>query len=271
MPIIRATLFFESEGYGWTETYAREGPALADFGYLTITDALAQKRAKLNGAETYIRYLRWSQDDVFRDSMGHTYSGSGLRGLSTEPSAAPQLALMARFRNAAGTRYKLAYLRGIWDSVSATGGTYTPTVAFTGYWDDFRAKLLQDAWGWVGRNVTTKANVGTVAQLEAGTVAVTCATNLFPGPYPMKATVRVSGVQGATQLNGVHVVQASSATQFTTQNRIAIFPYLTGGVVTYNTETLQLIGQASPQRIVERKPGRPSYKSRGRRSARAAS
>jgi len=99
-----------------------------------------------------------------------------------------------------------------------------------------------------------------------GTVTVTTAAGLFPGPFPQEVEVRIAKVQGATQINGVQLATAADDHTFTTQKRIAIFPYLTDGRVTYSGQSVVTIADVFAQRIVERKAGNASYRSVGRRA-----
>jgi len=267
MAIIRVTLFFELRGYGWTESYYREGPSIDTGNYFVVSDRLAQKRAKMLGAQGLLKYLRWSEEGVQRDSLGITYPAGGLPGTLSEPAGAPQLALLTRMRNPTARKLKLTYLRGIWDSVSKDGGAYSPSTAFTAYFDDWKASLIQDSWGWVGATTTTKADVTAVVANANGSVNVTVESPLFSGVYPFNTTVRLSGVQGARQINGVQSVKALTATTFVTNKAIAIFPYTLGGRATWNQKAFIPIGVVAPSRIVERRPGRPSYLSAGRRTA----
>ena len=265
MPLIRATLFFEQEGYGWSEGYWLNGanPDLRSYG--AVVDRLAQKRIWLSGGNTRLRYSRWSEEGVFRDSFGATYPGLGLRGDPAQESDEPNTALLTRFRDPTGRHLKNLYLRGVWDLVVKEGGVYTPTPAYTARFDDFRAQLIQDLWGWRGSTSKIQALITNVAQDASGTVTITTGSNVFAGPFPQLAQVRVAEVLGSTEINGVLVGRANSATTFQTKNRISIFPYLSGGRLTFNVYGHILIDIALVSRVANRKVGRPSYKSVGRR------
>jgi hypothetical protein len=103
------------------------------------------------------------------------------------------------------------------------------------------------------------------------TWTITTLADLFPDPWPLETSVRITGIQGATQLNGIHIVKPTSKTVFTTKFPIAAFPYTLGGIVTYATKGIVKTTSIQASRVTERKPGRPSYLSPGRRRARRAS
>lgn len=271
MAIVRATLFFEQLGRGWTESYWRDSGSASLADQFAIVDVLAAKRIKCSGVQTFLRYARVSAEGVFRDAAVRTYTGAGLPGLSSENSDVPTTCLLVRCRNATFTKLKFVYLRGIWDSIVTAGGTFIPGASFTAYFNDFAAALVQGAWGWLGADVTTKVNIANVVQELNGTVTITAAANVFPGPPFPRTTVRIAGVQGAVAINGPQIVQATAATICHTTKRIPIFPYTTGGTLAYQTKALIPITQATPDRIAERKVGNVSYVSRGRRRALARS
>ena len=150
------------------------------------------------------------------------------------------------------------------------GGLYSPVVPFVGYFDDWCAKLIADTWGWLSVVNRQCAGVLTAVQDPGGTVTVTVDNDLFVGPFPVNGSVHL-GREGAYQLNGEQLIRANSARSFTTRNRVSIFTYDAGGSVLVTEKAFKAIGALSISRVVERKVGRPSYLSRGRRPAWAAS
>jgi hypothetical protein len=264
-------MFFAQRTYGWSESAWFNGISNDLNSYFGQIDALAQKRIKLCGITTTLPFVRWSQEGVFRDVALWGYPGGGLPGTAAKDSDAPSTALLLALRNGLATRHRNIYLRGIWDEGVVTGGVYTPSVAYVALMNDYLAQLVAGGWGWLGNNTTTESILTNVVQNVNGTVDLTAAAAVLPGPFPQEATIRVSGVLGASQVNGVQIVRASSATQFNTKKRISIFPYQAGGKARYSTKDLILIAGGTVRRVVERKPGRPSYQSRGRRRALAAS
>lgn len=275
MPIVRCNFFFQQQGYGWTETYWTTGTDTDIRQYFDKADTLAKKRAILSGKETFLEAVRLSAEGVFRDATGVTYPGDGLKGKADQISDAPATALLIGMKNAAATKARNIFLRGVWDACVDEGGRFKPTDAYTGYLNQFFAELTQAApqtgWGWLGAVTRVPGNVTTVTQDLSGTVLINLASDVFPGPFPQDTSVRISGVLGATQINGQQIVRATAPRVCSTRRRISIFPYTTGGKLTYNAKDYIPAFVCSPKRIVERKPGRPSYRSAGRQRARAAS
>lgn len=269
MPLIRATWFFQQQGYGWTENLWLNGTDSDLNSYTGKVNDYAVKRAVLSGNETFIIGARWSVENVFRDALGLDFPGSGLQGKTTQESDSPDTALLVHMRNTGGTKRRNHFLRGVWDSVVKTGGLYTPTAAWTGYLNAWKAEISQKGWGWLTRGNRVQQNVTAVIQTAGGQVDVTTAGVLFPLPLPSSANVSISGVSGAFQINGPQIVVPTQQDRFLTRNRIAIFLYNSGGRVTYTTPVFQGIDEAGVSRVVERKVGRPSGKSPGRRKARA--
>lgn len=267
MPVIRCTLFFRQEGYGWTESYFKDGPSNDPSSYADEITLLAQKRAKCSGQQTYITNARTSVEGVFRDAFLLGFVGNGIRGTFQRDSDNPTTALLLRCRNQASTKFKNNFMRGIWDDVVTAGGKYNPTAEFQAALNDYVAQVFAGAWGWLGATSVAQANVLTVTQLASGLVGVTVDADLTAGPFPLDTTVRISGVLGATQINGSPIVRFTDARTLATRRRISIFPYQAEGKVRLNTKTVIPIFVIAPQRIVERRVGRPSYLSRGRRSA----
>lgn len=271
MPLIRVNLFFQQQGYGWTETYWTQGTDTDIRSYNTKVNNLANKRAVCSGAQTFITASRISAEGVFRDATGAFFPGDGLQGTATQISDAPATALLVGMKDISAAKARNIFMRGIWDSCVDEGGKFIPTAAYSAKLNAFFAEIVQQNWGWLGATTRTTAGVMTVTQDPSGVVLVAVNADIFVAPFPVLGTVRISGVLGATQLNGQDIISASDARHFSTRRRISIFPYTTGGKVTFNTKAFIPALVCTAKRIVERKPGRPSYLSAGRRKARAAS
>lgn len=268
MPTIQGTLFFEQEGYGWTESLYKLGTDSDLRTYLPGLYTLATKRAKLSGTQTAIRHTRVSTVGVFRDVGGENVN---LVGDGSHESDTPATALLIFMNDVTSLKHKFLFMRGIWDSVVKIGGLYQPTTAYIANFNAWAAEVRAGGWGWNGAATKIEQLVTNVVQNVDKTVTVTLGAELFPVPRPDFATVRISGVQGAVQLNGSQVVRVNDGTHFTTKFPIAMFPWTVGGKVTYTVKGFVAAFGVGVERITERKPGRPSYKSVGRRRARARS
>lgn len=264
MAIIRCTLFFEQGKYGWTESYWTNAASLTDPAMQARGLQLAQKRIKVSGAHTTLPYMRYSVEGVFRDAFFNVLPSNGLVGTINKISDAPSTALLCTQKTADNSKSRNIYLRGIWDDVVHNGGEYVPAPDFSAAFDDYRTRLIADAWGWLGVASKDVGNAATVVQNLNGTVTVTTVENMFDAPHPRNGRVSISGMQGSTQLNGQQRVRITAANSFTTRDRIAIFDYLTGGTITEVTLGFQQISQVNLSRVVRRKAGRPSFVSAGR-------
>ena len=265
MPFCRVTLFFSQSGYGWSESlWQNMGPddTLATFAPRAVS--LAQKRAPLLGAQGSIIAARLSVDGVFRDAL-YADIAAPLVGTATQVSDAPDTAILVDCSSIVGTKHKKVFLRGVWDSVVDLGGTYVPSAAWQTRFNAWAGELINGNWGWLTRSGRVSALITGAVQLVGGNVGVTLGGPLTGIPFGVKTRVQISGVKGAYQLNGSQLVVASAVDAFATANRISIFPYTAGGRATWSTPAFQAIQVAVPGRIVERKVGRPSYKSPGRR------
>jgi hypothetical protein len=271
MPNIRLTMFFEQAGQGFTESYWTTGTDPDVRSYRTAADFLANKRIKVSGEQTRLTNIRLNVEGVFRDLVGGTYPGGGLQGTIGKPSDFVDTALMMRGASADSKFRRSNYVRGIWDEVVTTGGDYVPNADFLAVLGPFVSALINRGWGWLGRTTRLFAPIATVTQDVSGAVNFTLGADLFPGPFPQRVGVRISGVLGAYQLNGPQVVVATSARIASTAGRTSIFPYTTGGRVLLTTSAFIPFDSVTARRIVERKAGRPSYKSAGRRRAKAKS
>jgi hypothetical protein len=268
MPTIQGTIFFEQEGYGWTESLYKVGTDTDLRTYLPGLYTLATKRIKLSGAQTQIKHTRVSSVGIFRDVDGENLN---LVGDGSHESDTPATALLIFMNDVTSLKHKFMFMRGIWDSVVKIGGLYQPTVAYSANFAAWRVEVVAGTWGWLGTATKIEQLVTNVVQNVDKTVTVTLAAELFPVPRPDFASVRISGVQGAVQLNGQQIVRVNSGTQFTTKFPVAMFPWTVGGKVTYNLKGFVAASGIGVERVTERKPGRPSYKSVGRRRARARS
>jgi hypothetical protein len=271
MPTIRVNFFFQQQGYGWTDTQWTQGTDTDIRAYFAKANALAAKRIACSGAQTFLTAVRISAEGIFRDATGTFYPGDGLQGTATQISDAPATALLIGMKDVTATKARNVFLRGVWDSCVDEGGKFIPTAAYTAKLNAYFAELTQQNWGWLGATSRNVANVMTATQDPSGVVLVSVNADLFVAPFPVLGSVRISGVLGATQLNGQQIISGSAARNFSTRRRISIFPYTTGGKVTFNTKAFIPVLVCATKRIVERKPGRPSYLSAGRRKARAAS
>lgn len=272
MPFVKATFFFEQNGYGWTESLWQNAPDPVDLNtFLPKVQAYATKRAPVCGRETLLTYARLSNENVYRDAI-FLGLGAGLKGTAGQSSDAPDTAVLFQWRNNAGGKRRRTYVRGVWDGMIDKGGQFIPDDKYQPVINAWVGQVTQDSWGWITRGSRVQGDVkAATADPASGQVNVTLKAPLFAGPLPRITRVQISGVHGAYQINGSQLVYPTAVDAFTTKDRIAIFPYTSGGVVTWWTPTFQIIDVGGADRVVERKAGRPSFLSRGRAKAKVKS
>jgi hypothetical protein len=152
--------------------------------------------------------------------------------------------------------------------ISNVANQFQPGGALLGALQQFFAQAVADGWGWIGEYTRTPKDVTAVTQNANGTVHVIAAGNLWTALPTTAQTVRISGIGGASAVNGSRVVIPSALNAFDTKQKISIFPYTAGGKVT--AKTSGFINVANPGlnlqalRVSERKAGRISFLSRGR-------
>lgn len=272
MPLHKGTIFFEQLTSGWTESYWKTHSSDDANFFIDDLTLLAQKRIKMSGTQTKIMGLRMSIEGVFRDAsiffpnpLDLSYQGHG--SFDSDP---PFTALLFRMSSQKGIAFTFRYLRGIWDSQVVSGGGFSGSAAWQTQYNLWLAELQLKQWGWLAADVRKKGFVTAAVQNANGTVRVTVTNDIFAGQIGSLIRVRLSGVRGASALNGTHLFVPSSATVADTYQRMCIFPYTAGGKATYTTTAFTLPTTFKIQRVVERKVGRPSYQLRGRRRAMGA-
>ena len=266
---MRVTFFFRQHNYGFSDIQAIQGDSPIPSSYLTKANALAMKRALLLGTNSYLTHIRITTFGTKRVFFTFKYPGQGITTDTNETSDSAVLALLTKQWNANETRNRHIYPRGIWDSCCKEGGIWVPNPDWTARWHQYAKRLVQDKWGWLAdaAPVVKPVQAAGVVQNANGTVGVTTVGDLIAGPFPRNASVRISGVQGATQVNGQMAVTFTAGNVFYTRRRIPIFPYTTGGQVTYAAEEFVQINSSQFDRVVEKKSGLVSYQSRGKKKA----
>lgn len=270
--VAKVTLCFQQGIYGWTESYFLNNPSDTLTAELTKANALANKRLPMSGADTSVRFIKVSNEQQNRDVLiDNTVYG----GATGKPSDAPDTAILTRRLSTDPASYSPLYLRGVWDELIKNGGQIDPSNAdWNAAYSGWRG-LLNDTtagWGFIARDLSAVqiSLIGNVVQNANGTVRVTTEDPIFGGGSSVGERFKgfVSGVTGAASVNGSNVYIVRGANFADTEKRIPIFPYVSGGKFTFNTLKFFKISGTQLLRVIERKVGRPSYASRGRRPAR---
>lgn len=267
---IKLTLFFEHPlGDGWSESYVKAGNSVAAEVIDEGVDTLVTARKALLGTQSKITYARASLVENPRVSRVRQLRNQ--RGPNGHDSDLSDVALLVKLTNAAGDKYVYRPIRGIWDDVCLGGGTYNPGASdYDARVTAFGVALRDGGWGWLGVNTKVTKDLLTVTSNPANILTLGFAADSWlAGDVGKKKTVRITGVVGATQLNGTHIVEVMARDSLRRLKPLAIFPYSApSGKVTMYTRDIVVTSKAEPWRISERKTGRTSFVSRGRASRR---
>lgn len=263
MPLVKVSLLFEHVGYGWSESWIYEVPS-DTFDPSTDADKLASERLLMAADPVKIMYLRITRLNQLRTVKVIPY---GITGSQSNPLN-PQDCFVAKHFSATPNRIpSIREYRGIPRSIVKSDGTLEFTPAFVTRWARWNNFLANQPWGWLGEISKVKLPIKTLTQAVSGQVTITTDTDLFPaGTFPRNVKVFVSGVIGACGLGGNLVGLAIDTKTFVTNKAKCMRPYLGGGFITYGTRAfVPAANNAQQIRLSERKPGRPSYLSAGRR------
>lgn len=249
---------------GWTENYWN---SLADLSAVQDkANDLALSLDGLHGNTTFMPAIRISDASSFRDVKLITRPGAQTPGTSAQSvSDYPTNALLLRHLGVGNYRVQ-QWIKGIWDSVIAQGGYYTPNSDYQSRMLTFRTKLALATNGWVLRVLDRTQALKPIKDITQAGV-VTCTGH----GYLDNAKVRISRCKGLTQANTVWRITRIDADSFSLQGWVApnpAIPYLGGGVVRLQSYTYVSIMDSVVQRATEHAVGRPLEQLIGRRRTR---
>jgi hypothetical protein len=134
------------------------------------------------------------------------------------------------------------------------------------------AFIQLQGWGWKGNTAPLHNPVIAITQNPSGQVDITVGpqpvTLLLPfTPFPVgyRLQIRLFGLKGCGNLNRTLSVTVTGNATCTTEQRIPFFAWLGSGTMTSNQKVVYPAANFALTRAVERRAGRPSYLSRGRR------
>lgn len=266
----KCTIVLKQGSYGWTESYFRDSPTPDLSAEFVALQALTVKRIACSGKQTFVPYLKVSNENIKRDVRVAYYGELGVSiyvGQSGKDSDFQDTALLVKRFNTNRTSNAPLYMRGIWDECVDLGGQFDPTPAWLANWGAFRGELLNNGWQFVGRDPATpdRKMINSVIQMATKQVGFTLAGNLFNlGQVGQKAKIFASGILGAAAVNGPNIVNVTAQNACNTVKHIPIFDYTSGGFMSQNLPILFPITNVDYFRVLERKVGRPLYQSRGR-------
>jgi len=193
----------------WSENFWNSSGSLP-----AVQSAALSLRNALNlvtGAQVFFPQLRIADATTFRNVLNIPFPNAAPSAISSSAPDAdyPSTALLIKL-NASGNYSTKQWLRGLPDNVTDLSGTYQPTALFTGRLNAL-FKLLTDGSQTWAINVLNRANpFQPITAINGTTGTVTCPAHGFaPG-----AKVRITGVHGLTQANGVWTITVISADQF---------------------------------------------------------
>jgi hypothetical protein len=272
MPLYKLTTFFNNNvsGYGWSESYYLNSD-LALPALMTNFRLLQQVRRQILTQTSEITWLRIStvgvnpRQSLLSAPVATPQGGGPLAGAIGSAGDYVGVALLLRCQTADFTRRKYIFSRGQPDSVVSSSGTYSPDRIFQQAMASYATAIIAFGLGWQGVQTPTVQPVNSILSQANGTISFTYAANLFDAPSVGQVRqIRNKGITGAANLNGPLTVKILSQLACQTTRRIGINPWTGGGQTSYALKTGFPIGFMQVERVVERKPGRPSYLSRGR-------
>jgi hypothetical protein len=270
LPITKVTLTFLQGPQGWTENYyiGTTSPDLT--AQLSLAETLASKRAAMSGAQTIITYVKVSNESTQRDVL---ISGSSYYGNPSEPSDAPDSAILVKRYAVSNVAISPLYCRGVWDSLITAGGNInyaSPWISPFNSWTAFITASGNNL-GFTARDpsASKKSLITNIVSNADGTLTITIgAPDWAALTVGANYKAFVSKVLGAATANGPLTLKILSATTAKSVERIAIFPYTGAGQVSVTVLKFFQYGRTQLERVVERKVGRPLYASRGRQPVR---
>jgi hypothetical protein len=278
--LYRATFSFAGEKQGWSESYVYplDNSTPKAIGDAVITP-IALARANLL-AKNYVL-------DAFRVAKIRLSAGTpvkrnvklfavdlapALQTLANQGDQ-PRDCVMIQAGGTDGQGTKFVFMRGIPDAITGDGGAFVPAGA--GGWgarfSTWAALQAQAHAGWLEDAAIGDPFVVTgYVQNPGFTVTLTFAGTPFLAlPAGTIISVRLSGINGRSKINGLRKLQVLTNSTATTVKAIAVGDYAFGGVAQrYNlTKPFQEAQDWAASQIRTHDTGRPSYATRGRRAA----
>lgn len=263
MATAKVTWYFHQGGLGWTVSLWRTigggglGPVL-NTGLFTA-DIMLQ----MCGAQTQMNGIRVSDESVKGDSLVQIIAkaGNGLRG-----SDVAKVALGMKMINVGQQRKKHIFFRGVWDD-AIVGGIFDPdNAAWVQRFNTFKNHVVNSGYGWMGVFNNRVANVINYAVQPAGnTILLTFDGNVFDVPDLNKRfSVRLSGINGKSILNGQQVVICKGQNSAETVKAFGAGPFRTPGKVNRPIKDFIPCADLVVTKAGERKTGTPFLVTPGR-------
>jgi Lipase (class 3) len=279
----KVTIFFQDGLGSFTESYYRSG---LDPGLVTpaMLIALTDARILLAGAQTLITKIRvstvgdarkvllWYPQTLSQAVGGnHTFQGFANAPIAgtVGPAESDFSGTALLCRKLSGLKFSRMFMRGIPDRIVVNGGQLDVTQSpnFGQNFVNF-SLVLANGWSWRGVAGVQPTPQGLVSAVTGtdGLCLITVAGNLFPVVPPnSKLVVRISGQRSPGNLNGNFTVSVVSATQARTVRPLSVNNFVqANGMVRFTAVDYLPITRVVMERIVSKRPGRPSDLFHGR-------
>lgn len=281
--LMKATFFFHdlNSNAGWSESHYRVPPA-SHSAVLHHADLLAEKRAKLLGANVKLHYVRVSDDSLTRDSLvseGPTIVNASEEGQPPvydltyvgKPADFPWVALLCRAES--GFLYrKSIYLRGMPDV-----WTHAPSGKMVEeYWknkfNQYKNALRNN---WAFKALSKDPSIA--PQKAITNVAVSgfnCVVSCPSHGFAVGDKIRIAGVKFTTiatglKINGVwQIGSVPDGNSFTIIGGPPSIAYLSGGTAQKRVYDIQPYDEISMQRFIKKSTGKPFFLPTGKRRVR---
>lgn len=265
----KASLFFQMNAFGWTESYYSLGATLED---VRITaELLAQKRALMLPGTSRITYIRVSDVNVFRDSMLVPLPAVGFGGGQFGAQFAaefPSTAILIRLFATAVARGRI-FLRGAQSNTGLDGNRQELNPEQVPFLTAYLAQLANPVQNWAIRHLNPSLQPIPIETIVTNPIDLTVVTQAAHGAV-LGDRVRISRVEtvgGNPPPNGVYRVLA-----VTNPTTLLLTPTHPGGDFDIPmTGTLRVlryiyspITAAGFIRVVTKRTGRPFDSPRGR-------
>jgi len=283
---LKATMFFELEGYGWSEVHYVNSSDLSSFipqdndwvGGISPASVLFTARRTCLVDAARIVHMRVSNLDLPGVFVGHDYEGDisfgDLEAKAQQQEAETFESLLVTLSSAAIARRKL-YVGGLPDYVVGHSQIYQPTAIFKDKIKLYLNFVSKAPFCVRGRPRPGPLNVKQILTFDVDGEGkhATMTPLVRPAGEPASWYVIIRGVSNPRGWNGVHLAGLS-----TVAGSMVIGPAKKTGVsvplyVPSPKSTVALmvpfnnnLDRYDTNRIVSRKRGRPFGKSRGRRS-----
>jgi hypothetical protein len=272
MPLFRGTFFFEDTNKaGWSETIYNTAADMTTM--VQRMNNLIPLRVALLGSNSAMTFARASDDLVKRDSQviyNSDASSKNTRGsISNFASDDVVVRLEGNATPIPYTVRRTLAVRGSPVNITGAAGVYVGTAAWQRDFNRFIIELGFSQWAikYRSRLATVFNIVNAVQALPSGIVTVT--TALAHG-FNQGDTVKITGVQGSTEINGLWKLLAPppTPTSFTITLSQLMAAYFGGGTVNINQYALATINNFVIVRCATHKAGRPTGLLVGRRRVR---